>query len=173
MKLKELNLKEIKDQQPLFRRVNLLYHEQIPKPLHRLNPRTIKGKAWWDRQRQKAYRKNNYCCHACGEAVRVLDAHEVYDVLLCQGRTVFVEIVALCKDCHNTIHIGFTEKTKGQKEVDRLNTRRGKLFQQYIQGAWKVPWSKWRLVFEGVEYEPKFKSIDEWYEYYEGKEKKE
>lgn len=43
----------------------VLTHQNIPKPLHGLNPRTIKGQQWWDVAGKLA--DEGYCI-ACGIA---------------------------------------------------------------------------------------------------------
>lgn len=94
------------------RRLELLAYPQIPKPLHAVNPRSIKGEVWWDQVRHQAYRKLNQHCHACGthrsQALLkpYLDAHEVYDIDYRTGRVELLEVVALCRACHDFIHAG-------------------------------------------------------------------
>jgi len=167
MNLAELNLKEVKKPKPLYRRLDLLNHPNIPPPLHGLNPRTIFGKEWWDEKRKESYKRNNGCCHACGSPDR-LEGHEVYDISYSQGKAIFIEVVALCKDCHNTVHLGRTEKVLGSKEVSRLKERKTKLFEKYrILEPNQVPWKKWRLIVENKEYEPIHKSEKEWRKHYD------
>ena len=96
---------------PLFLKPELLSHPQIPKPLHGLNPRTVKGDRWWNVVRQWAYAKNNFCCWACGRHKSIvlqgwLEAHEHYRIDYELGRAEMIEIVALCNECHNFIHQG-------------------------------------------------------------------
>lgn len=90
---------------PKFLRPELLTHPNIPKPVHGVNPRTLKGKAWWDETRREAYARNNGCCWACGTWGR-LEAHESYDIFYYAGIIVLREVVALCEDCHSFIHSG-------------------------------------------------------------------
>lgn len=110
---------------PLFTRPELLTHPNIPKPLHGVNPRSIKGNAWWDAVRKKAYAENNYHCWACGihkYAARFkqhLEAHESYDYDYENGRLELKEIVALCHSCHNFIHSGRLWVLLQKKEVSQ------------------------------------------------------
>ena len=94
---------------PHFRSPQLLQHPPIPRGLAGVNPRTIKGKEWWDIVRKEAYQRNNFCCWACARARldspgRLLDAHECYTYIYLTRVATFDEVVALCRDCHHFIH---------------------------------------------------------------------
>ncbi|MBP2030265.1 hypothetical protein J2755_001199 [Methanohalophilus levihalophilus] len=98
---------------PLFTDPTILNDPTLPKPLHGLNPRTVKGKEWWDKKRRLAYIENNQCCWACGisryEVLgenKWLEAHEIFDIDYAEGRGELKKIVALCPYCHNYIHSG-------------------------------------------------------------------
>lgn len=106
----------------------ILLHPNIPKPLHGLNPRTVKGQDWWDSQRLKAYKSRDYHCWACGihksEAMyhQWLEAHETYEYDYPKGLATVKEIVALCHCCHNFIHNGKAEMEfmSGKIDTERL-----------------------------------------------------
>lgn len=95
---------------PNFVKPELLLHPPIPRPLHGLNPRTIKGQAWWDKHRKKAFELNNHCCWACGvhksSAYKhnYLEGHEIYDIDYKHGRARFKAVAGLCYGCHAFIH---------------------------------------------------------------------
>jgi hypothetical protein len=95
-----------------FKRPELLRHPQIPRAMSGVNPRSILGQAWWDKQRKRAYQKNNYHCWSCGihcSEARFrshLEGHETYDIDYMKGTMKMKEVVALCYCCHNFIHIG-------------------------------------------------------------------
>lgn len=100
----------------------ILLHPNIPKPLHEVNPRSIKGQAWWDVQRQKAYTENSYCCWACAihksqaKFHQWLEAHENYSIDYKNGLVKVTEITALCHACHNFIHSGRILMTSMKRE---------------------------------------------------------
>lgn len=95
-----------------FPNPSLLLHPNIPKPLHGVNPRTIKGNAWWDQQKNLSKLKYGNRCYACEVSKydalfhQWLEAHEHYEVDYDKGRMRILDIVALCHACHNFIHNG-------------------------------------------------------------------
>jgi len=90
----------------------ILTHPNIPKPLHGLSPRALKGKAWWDRVRHAAYESTDYKCLACGihkteaKGPKWLEAHEYWDIDYQKGICKVEKIIPLCHYCHNFIHSG-------------------------------------------------------------------
>lgn len=107
---------------------SILTHPNIPKPLHGINPRTVLGQAWWDKERVKAYKSTNYRCIACGtpkdEALyhKWLEAHEYYNFNYKHATLTLKKIVPLCHACHNFIHSGrmFILFEKGSLEKKKI-----------------------------------------------------
>ena len=117
-------------------RPEILRHPNIPKPLHGVAPRVVKGREWWDITRQKAYEESGFRCWACGveraprsqgaffipdfdeiEDPVWLEAHEYYDINYKTGRVRLAEVVALCHECHNFIHSGRLLAIWRKKEI--------------------------------------------------------
>ena len=104
----------------------LLQHPNIPKPLHGISPRTIKGQAWWDITRQEVYASTDYCCLACGvhktEAKyhKWLEAHEDYTIDYNKGEVKINKIIPLCHSCHSFIHSGRLVVTALKTNPDKV-----------------------------------------------------
>lgn len=105
----------------------ILTQPNIPKPLHGIAPRTIKGQAWWDAIRQEVYRKTDYHCIACGVSKenarrhQWLEAHEFWNIDYNTGRCEVVSFEPLCHYCHNFIHSGRLSMIMGT-EVSMFET---------------------------------------------------
>ena len=111
-----------------FWRPDILGAPNIPKALHTVNPRSINGNYWWNKTRQVAYAKHDYCCWACGipkqhaDYHQWLEAHEDYDFNWQTGEVKLKEIVALCHSCHGFIHNGrlLSVYLKGEESSDKV-----------------------------------------------------
>ena len=169
-------------QAPSFKRPALLRHGNIPKPLHELTPRTIRGTEWWDAERRAAYAANNYCCWACGvhksqaKYYQHLEAHEMYRIDWKKGRSVYKGACALCHSCHNYIHSGRLKILVHQKSISQYKYDDVMRHGQRITGKKNKPpmprevqqdWSRWHLVLEGERYFSKFASLREWEKHFE------
>lgn len=165
-------------------RPEILLHPNIPKPLHGLAPRVIKGQAWWDAVRRESYAKGEFRCWACGvhkaEAKfhKWLEAHELYAYDYPAGRITFIEAVALCHACHNFIHSGrlaaLTAKGEITQERAAIILAHG---EAVLRNAGLVrperprvvaPWGAWRMVLDGVAYGPRHASFADWFAFYNG-----
>ena len=166
-------------QEPKFIRPEILLHPNVPKPLHHVNPRSILGKEWWDIQRQKAYKKNNYCCWACGihksEAKyhQWLEAHEHYDINYETGCVKLKEIVALCHSCHNSIHDGRMAmllrrgEITNEKYINILNHKidlfiKYEIYEKSEEITKSAKWKDWHLFLNGEKYYTPYEDINDW-----------
>ena len=124
-----------------------------------------------------------------------LEAHEYYEIDYVKGTMVCKSIEPLCHYCHNFIHSGRLQAIigieKSQKEIvhilehgfEILARAKLKCFPDTLIFAEQigardfgvkgyvvkssVPWSKWRLIWNGKEYYSKFKNIEELEAYYQ------
>ena len=155
----------------------ILFHPNIPKPLHGISPRVVKGKAWWDEVRMKAYKKAEYRCEACGVSKDKadfhpwLEAHEVYDYDYEKCLLTFSHLVALCHSCHNYIHSGrmWSLLDSGEMDEDKFKfiMQRGDILVALFNKPLPViipasSWSKWRMSIDGKLYGPSAKSYVDW-----------
>lgn len=165
-------------------RPEILCHPNIPKPLHGINPRTIYGKSWWDNEREKVYRNQDYKCLVCGiEKIKAkyhkwLECHEMYDVNYNTGEVKFIELVALCHSCHNFIHSGRlkvlyqTGKISEQRYNDILDhglkILRDNNLNKILTHECNASWDDWHLLMpDGKKYYSNFKDYEEWRNFYD------
>ena len=175
---------------PLQLRPELLLHPNIVKPLHGVNPRTLYGTNWWNRERLKTYKSTNFHCLACGvhkteaKSRQWLEAHEIYEIDYQKGIATFKEVVPLCNPCHMYIHDGrlnhllekglihqskFVMVMKHGDAVlrkaglERLSHEERDLAVLALEASGKLArWSDWRLILDGKKYEPIYKTYNEW-----------
>lgn len=108
---------------PKFVQPERLQHPTIPRPMFGTAPRVVLGQEWWDVEREAAYKKNNYCCWACGDN-SALQAHEVYTIDYERATMTYVEASALCIPCHTFIHIGRAGVLIAKHELSELEFKR-------------------------------------------------
>lgn len=171
-------------QKPNFIDPSILLDLNIPKPLHGLNPRTLLGKEWWDKERKAAQAKNNYCCWACGVYVTRakyhawLEGHEIYDRNYEDGVFTYKHTASLCHACHNYIHDGRMQALvdKGVFPSVKQNyiinhgeaiLKRAKLKRPAYPST-SVLWKEWKLVINKQAYPPLTANYEDWYLKYYG-----
>lgn len=123
-----------------------------------------------------------------------LEAHEFYDIDYEAGRVEIEKIIPLCHYCHNFIHSGrlymVMGKEKSKEEVAEILEHGFKILSDADLSAFpftihlaheldvddhgvmptlspdgETPaWEDWRLVWDGNEYPPKYKTYQEWRE---------
>lgn len=159
-------------------RPELLLHPNVPKPLHGMSPRELKGKEWWDKVRQQVYKDANYRCQCCGvkkeDALfhKWLEAHETYDYDYKNGIATVKEIVALCHACHSYIHSGLLMVRYKNGEINHnkfftIIAHGDKILKDSGLSNPQIPeeiaeWSMWKIVIDGEEFPTKWKSFEHW-----------
>lgn len=121
-----------------------------------------------------------------------LEAHEFYNIDYAAGRVEIDRIIPLCHFCHNFIHSGrlymIMGEQKTEEEVIEILEHGFKILSKHGLAAFpftlnfaehigaetygvlpdirpdgETPaWGDWRLVWEGKEYPPKYKTYEEW-----------
>lgn len=94
-----------------------LNFELVPDSCWYSNLRSELGGEAWDIIRKKAYVRAEGKCMICGEPTKRLEAHEQweYDDKNCVQK--LKNIVAVCRPCHEVIHIGRTQLMGREKEA--------------------------------------------------------
>lgn len=92
-----------------------LNFELVPDGCWYSNLRSILSKKQWDFLKAEAKEKANGACMICGKKTDKLDAHERWSYDEKNAVQKLEDIIAVCKDCHSVIHIGYTQ-LKGNEE---------------------------------------------------------
>lgn len=125
-----------------------------------------------------------------------LEAHEYYRIDYEQGVVEIESLQPLCHYCHNFIHSGRLQmimgRDKSEDEVRAILNHGFKILAEHnlkafsftldfakslgantrgvrpapIEGEYMAEWSKWRLIWNGKAYPPKYKTEAEWRERY-------
>ena len=91
--------------------------ELVPDSCWYSNLRSELPKEVWDRIRKKAYARAGGKCMLCGAPSPRLEAHEQweYDDETCVQK--LKNVVAVCRACHEVIHIGRTQLSGREREA--------------------------------------------------------
>lgn len=94
-----------------------LNFELVPDSCWYSNLRSILSPKQWDVVRREAYARACGKCMICGAPTSRLEAHEQweYDEENCVQR--LKDVVAICKSCHEVIHIGRTQLLGGEERA--------------------------------------------------------
>ncbi|MDE7453053.1 MAG: HNH endonuclease [Clostridia bacterium] len=94
-----------------------LNFELVPDSCWYSNLRSILSPAQWDVVRKEAYARADGRCMICGAPAKRLEAHERWEYDEKNEIQRLADVVAVCKACHEVIHIGRTSLTGREKEA--------------------------------------------------------
>lgn len=94
-----------------------LNFELVPDSCWYSNLRSILSPAQWDVVRREAYARAGGRCMICGAPTRRLEAHERWEYDERNAVQKLVDVVAICKSCHEVIHIGRTQLMGGEERA--------------------------------------------------------
>lgn len=101
-----------------------LKFEMIPEECWRGNLRTLLPPPLWDRIRKDAYARSGHRCAICGATGR-LEAHERWSYDEEKRLQKLETVVALCRSCHEVVHISRTclvgRGTEAEEHFKRVN----------------------------------------------------
>ncbi len=94
-----------------------LNFELIPDSCWFSNLRSALPAGAWDIIRKKAYARAGGKCMICGEKTARLEAHERWEFDDERGVQKLVDVIAVCRPCHEVIHIGRTALMGREREA--------------------------------------------------------
>ena len=95
----------------------ILNFELVPDSCWYSNLRSILSPAQWDVVRREAYSRAGGKCMICGAPVKRLEAHEQWSYDEEKHIQKLENVVAICKSCHEVIHIGRTQLMGGEERA--------------------------------------------------------
>ncbi len=94
-----------------------LNFELVPDSCWYSNLRSILSPAQWDVVRKEAYARANGRCMICGAKTSRLEAHERWEYDEEKRIQKLSDVVAVCRACHEVIHIGRTQLMGGEERA--------------------------------------------------------
>ena len=94
-----------------------LNFELVPDSCWYSNLRSALPQGAWDVIRKKAYARANGRCMICGAPTARLEAHEQWEYDDEKGVQKLVNVIAVCRACHEVIHIGRTQLMGREREA--------------------------------------------------------
>lgn len=94
-----------------------LNFELVPDSCWYSNLRSALPKEAWDKIRKKAYSRAGGKCMLCGAPTARLEAHEQWEYDDEKGVQKLKNVVAVCRACHEVIHIGRTQLMGREREA--------------------------------------------------------
>lgn len=94
-----------------------LNFELVPDSCWYSNLRSILSPAQWDFVRKEAYARAGGKCMICGAPTARLEAHEQWEYDEKNSVQKLKDVVAVCKSCHEVIHIGRTALKGGEQRA--------------------------------------------------------
>lgn len=91
--------------------------ELVPDGCWYSNLRSILTPEQWGVVRREAYARANGKCMICGAPARRLEAHERWEYDEKKRIQKLKDVVAVCKSCHEVIHIGRTQLFGGEERA--------------------------------------------------------
>lgn len=96
-----------------------LNFELVPDGCWYSNLRSLLSKKQWDFLKADAKARANGKCAICGKKTVRLEAHERWSYNAKNSIQKLQDVVAVCKDCHNVIHMGRTALLGNEERAEK------------------------------------------------------
>ena len=138
-----------------------LWIELLPRDTWNKNLRTMLPSFAWQELREDTLVLAKGRCSICKQKSNTLDAHEVWGINDLNNTQGLLNIIAVCKDCHNVIHFGHTVATSANSRCEEIknhftnvNKCSEKIFDVHLYYTmalwedrnnykWKIDWGKY------------------------------